>query len=255
MRIKKKYVMTFIVVVGLVALGCYAYHWENRKPLLEVNFFSLNRGRAIFIRTPKNKTILIGGGQNSEAIQKLTSEMPFYRHNLDTVIIPSAVPAQIGGLIEIIDRYEVGEVIIPATIATSTVLNELMKDIRSKKIHIKEVERGDEIEIERDLKIHVLFPNKDFKFNKTSVPELGIELEYQKTHAFLIGNLSKTIQKDIRQDIKVKDSQNIVEFYNSMADGKVSEELLELINPIFTWNTKEKTTRVISDGFSWNQRD
>lgn len=255
MRIKKKYVMTFIVVVGLVALSYYVYHWENRKPLLEVNFFSLNRGRAILIRTPENKTILIGGGQNSEAIQKLTSEMPFYKRSLDAVVIPSAVPAQIGGLIEIIERYEVGEIIMPKIIATSTVLNELMKDIRSKKIHIKEVERGDKIEIERDLKIHVLFPNKDFKFNKSSLPELGIELEYQQTHAFLLGNLSKTIQKDIVKDVQVKDSQNIVEFYNSMADGKVSEELLELIDPAFTWSTKEKTTRVISDGFSWNQRD
>jgi hypothetical protein len=57
------------------------------------------------------------------------------------------------------------------------------------------------------------------------------------------------------KDIKVKDDQNIVEFYNSMANGKVSEELLELIEPIFTWNTKEKTIRMISDGLSWVRGD
>jgi competence protein ComEC len=171
------------------------------------------------------------------------------------VIIPSATAAQIGGLIEIIDRYEVGEVIVPEIIGTSTVLNELMKDIRSKKIHIKEVKRRDVVEIEEDLHISVLFPNEDFKFNKTSLPELGIDLEYQRTHAFLLGNLSKTIQKDILKELKVKDDQNIVEFYNSMADGKISDELLEAIKPVFTWNTKEKTTRMISDGFSWVRID
>ena len=65
----------------------------------------------------------------------------------------------------------------------------------------------------------------------------------------------ETIQKDIAKDLKVKDDQNIVEFYNSMADGKVSEELLEILNPTFIWNTKEKTIRMISDGLSWSQRD
>lgn len=239
------------LVLGGGALGFYIYHWEYREAILEVHFFSLNKGRAVFIRTPENKTILVGGGQNSEVIRELTSAMPFYRRTIDTVVIPSAVPAQIGGFIEVIDRYEVNEILMPKIMATSTVLTELMKEVRRKKIHVEEVEKGDEINIEKSVTLKVLFPYEDFKFNKTSLPELGLVIEYDKTSAYLLGNLSKTIQKDISKEVQVKHDQNIVEFYHSMADGKVSEDLLEIISPLFNWNTKEKTTRAISDGFSW----
>ncbi len=237
------------------SIGLYIYHWEYRKPVLDVYFFSLNKGRAIFIRTPENKTILIGGGQNSEIIRELTKAMPFYSRTIDTIITPSAVPAQIGGLIEVIDRYEIGEILMPKIMSTSTVLTELTKEIRKKKIHTEEVERGDEIHVEKDLTLDVLFPYTGFKFNKTSLPELGLFIEYKKTGVYLIGNLSKTIQKDILKNSEIKTDENIVEFYNTVGELKVSSELLEKIKPQFTFSTKEKTTRVISDGFSWNQAD
>lgn len=243
------------ILTSLIFLGLYVYRWEYRKPVLDVYFFSLNRGRAIFIRTPENKTILVGGGQNSEVIRELTKAMPFYRRTLDTIIIPSAVPAQIGGLIEVIDRYEVGEIIMPNIMATSTVLIELLKEIRKKKIHTEEVTRGDEIEIEKDLTLKILFPYKEFKFNKTSLPELGLALNYKNTNAYLIGNLSKTIQKDILKNTEINQSENIVEFYNSMTESKISSELVEKIDPQFTFSTKEKTTRVSSDGKVWRKLD
>src|SRR5690349_22634790 len=115
MKLIKKYWKLIVVslIVAILGLGFYIYKWEYRDPLLEVYFFSLNRGRSIFIRTPHNKTILIGGGQNSEVIREITKVTPFYRRSIDTVITPSATPAQIGGLIEVVHRYDVGEIIMP----------------------------------------------------------------------------------------------------------------------------------------------
>lgn len=240
-----------IALIVLSGLGAYIYSWEYRKPLLEIHFFSLNKGRSIFIRTPQNKTILIGGGQNSEVIREITKVNPFYSRKIDTIITPSATPAQIGGLIEVISRYEVGEIIMPKLMATSTVLTQLMKEINKKKIHIKEVERGDEVKIEESLKFKILFPYDGFKFNKTNFPELGLALLYKDTTAYLMGNLSKTVQKDILKNTEISKGENIIEFYNSMADGKVSTELLEAIDPKFTFSTKEKTAHLVSDGLFW----
>lgn len=238
-------------ILGIISLGLYVYAWEYRKPLVEVDFFSLNKGRAIFVRTPMNKAILIGGGQNSETIREITKQMPFYSKKIDTVIIPSATAAQIGGLIEIVDRYEIEEILIPKVLATSTVFTEVMKEIRKNKIHVEEVERGDTIEIENDLSFEILFPYEEFKFNKTSLPELGMALIYKKTAVYLMGNLSKTIQKDITQNLKAQTKENLLEYYHSMTDTKTSSELLEIIDPKFTFSTKEKSTKWTSDGEVW----
>ena len=166
---KKTYILIFgvAIVILLIGLGLYVYKWEYRELLFEVSFFSLTRGRSVFIRSPQNKTILIGGGQNSGTIRELTKVMPFYSRKIDYVFIPSATPAQVGGLIEIFERYSVGEVLMPKIMATSTVLNQVMKSVSLKKIHVREVERGDMIEI-GGLHLEVLFPYENFKFNKTS---------------------------------------------------------------------------------------
>lgn len=155
-----RYRLVLVIITTFIFILCfslYIYKWEFRQAIFEVHFFSLNRGRAVFIRSPDNKTILVGGGQNSEVIREITKSMPFYSRKVDYLVIPSATPAQIGGLIEIVDRYEIGEIIIPKLMATSTVLSQLIKEIGKKKIHIEEVERGDELKIGLlDLKCYFL---------------------------------------------------------------------------------------------------
>ncbi len=246
------YTLLFVSIVAIVMVFAYVYRWEHREARLEVNFFSLKRGRAIFVRTPANKTILVGGGQSSEVIREITKATPFYSRKIDYVFIPSATPAQIGGLIEVIDRYEVGEVFIPELIATSTVLEKLMRKVINKKIHVSHLGKGDELQL-GGVDIKILFPIKDFKYNKTSLPELGMEVVYKDTRLFLMGNLSKTTQKKITETMKIEESENLVEFYHSASKAKVSAELLEKTNPKYVFSTKEKSTRWVSDGFSWDK--
>lgn len=235
-----------------IFLSCmYIYKWEYRKPVLEVYFFSFKKGRSIFIRTPENKTILIGAGQNSEVIRKITKVTPFYKRKIDILFVTSASPVQIGGFLDIINRYEIDKIFIPRIIATSSVLTQLVKEIYKQKIQIEEIEKGDEVNIENDLKISVIFPYKGFKFNKTSLPELGLSIEYNKTSIFLFGNLSRTIQKDISKDIKINTDENIIEYYNNGSDSRVYKGLIEKINPKYFFKTKEKSTHFISDGEGW----
>ncbi len=250
MKNKKLYIIIFILIISGY-LSFYLYKWEFRERVFGIYFFSLNRGRSIFMRTAENKTILVGGGQNAEVIREITKVTPFYRRRINKLIIPSANANQIGGLIEIVSRYEIDEIIIPKIMSTSTVLSELKKVINRNKIHVIEVVEEDEIEIEKGLEIRILFPNENFKYNKTSLPELGLRIDYKNTSLYLIGNLSKTIQKYIFRNLGEVKDYNIVEYYNSAIESKVSKELLDKIKPKFIYSTKEKTMHLISDGEEW----
>ena len=254
--LKYRWLIAITLTLTFGGLSYYIYKWEYRKPVLDVYFLSLTRGRSVFIRTPENKTILVGGGQNSEVVRELTKRMPFYRRNIDMVIIPSAIPVQIGGLIEVVERYEVGEIVVPEIMATSTALSLLMREVRKQKIHVEEVERGDIIEIEKEISLSVLFPYEGFKFNKTSLPELGLRIDYGETSTYLLGNLSKTVQKDIWKNltdaIDIR-GENIIEYYHSGGDSRVSSDLLEKLDPEFTFTTHEKNTHLRSDGHFWEK--
>ncbi len=266
-------IVSTIAIIAFGIIGAHVYRWEYRKPFFEVYFFSLNKGRSIFVRSPKGKTFLIGGGQNSEVIREITKVMPFYKRKIDYIVVPSAVPAQIGGLIEVVDRYDIGEVIVPKIMATSSVLAQLMKNVYKKKIHVEEVERGDVVEIEENFSINIFFPYKEFRFNKTSLPELGFLVSFASTSVYFIGNLSRAVQKNILNgfdsdfggskssngqrgliDLSVniaKGDQNLVEFYNTASVAKVSDELLKILKPKFIFSTREKAAYFVSDGEEW----
>lgn len=258
----KKYIIFIFPVLALLAyLSFYIYKFEFRKTLLEINFLSTQRSRSVFIKTPNGKTILIGAG-DKEIIRDITKLIPFYKRRIDFVFIPSAVPNQIAGLIDVFDRYEIGKAFIGKIIATSTTLTQLNKIIKKNKIEVEQLQYGSEINIDNIL-FKIIFPYSDFKFNKTSLPELGIIVLYKDTGFCLLGNLSKTIQKEIsnklfesfeRYQNKIP-KENIIELFNSGIESKLSKDFINKTNPKYIQTTKTKTTTWFSNGSFWERGD
>jgi len=70
------------------------------------------QGEAIFIRTPDAKTILIDGGPDATSLsQALDSRLPSWQRTLDMVVLTSPRAEHLGGLQDIVTRYQIGEVI------------------------------------------------------------------------------------------------------------------------------------------------
>ncbi len=62
--------------------------WDLNKPqFLEVNFFDVGQGDAIFIVSPQSHQILIDGGPDSTILEKLAKEMPFWDRTIDLIIL------------------------------------------------------------------------------------------------------------------------------------------------------------------------
>lgn len=69
-------------------------------------------GEAIIIRTADNRTILIDGGPDAVSLSELLdSRLPPWQRSLDLVVLTSPRSDHITGLLDIIQRYNIGEVI------------------------------------------------------------------------------------------------------------------------------------------------
>jgi hypothetical protein len=140
---KKILTKKVLMPVGvLVVLGSwftwYVWHWEHREPFLEVYFLDVAKGSAIFVRTPHGKTALIGGGQGSDIIRKLTTIMPFYRRKIDTVIY-TADPANAIGLADVLGRYDVaGDHILHMSATSSPPIHATLDEIEGNEIRLDE---------------------------------------------------------------------------------------------------------------------
>lgn len=216
-----------IFILSCCGLSGYVAHFEFRAQVLEVYFFDLDRGRSVFIRTPHNQTVLIDGGQNSQVLRELTKVLPFYRRRIDTVIVTNSPSKNTGGLSEVVRRYDVRKIIEPSIMGTSTALVALEKEIARKNLISENLQNGDSFEID-GIQFNVLFPDSSFKFNKTSMPELVLQISYLKNKILFLGDVSKTIQKSF---IPIVDHADIIEYAHSAGDSRTSGDLFTQLNP------------------------
>ncbi len=79
--------------------------------LLTVAFLDVGQGDAICIETPDGVQLLIDGGPDGSVLRELPKVMPFWDRSLDVVLATHPDKDHIGGLVDVLSRYEVAEII------------------------------------------------------------------------------------------------------------------------------------------------
>lgn len=104
----------FIILGALVLFNILAWIgvWQLNQSYLEVNFFDVGQGDSIFIETPQRQQILIDGGPSGEKVlEKLGKEMPFWDRTIDLIILTHPERDHIAGLLEVLQRYRVENIL------------------------------------------------------------------------------------------------------------------------------------------------
>ena len=78
---------------------------------LHVVFFDVGQGDAVFIETPGGKQVVVDGGADPLLMTRLLGDrMAFYDRRLDIVAASHPNSDHVGGLLQVLDRYDVGAV-------------------------------------------------------------------------------------------------------------------------------------------------
>ena len=92
---------------------------------LKVTFFETGRGDMILVETPGGRQVLIDGGRAANgAVQNLGDALPFWDRSIDVVVLTHSDADHVGGLADVLDRYEVGVVIDTTGSADTAVFGE-----------------------------------------------------------------------------------------------------------------------------------
>ena len=112
MKIEKKLGLLLILLLFLVNLIIWQIiFYLNQDNFLEVTFFDVGQGDAIFIETPYKNQILIDGGPNSMILEKLAEEMPFWDKTIDLIILTHPDTDHLTGLLSVLESYNVERIL------------------------------------------------------------------------------------------------------------------------------------------------
>ena len=101
-----------LVGLAVVVLLAGAWWWQRPDGRLHVAFLDVGQGDATLIQSPDGRQVLIDGGRYpSVVLERLGEQMPFWDHSLDLVIATHPDDDHAAGLVSVVERYDVAEVL------------------------------------------------------------------------------------------------------------------------------------------------
>jgi len=156
---KNKIIKILIIVLAMLVLAWGWVFVEGRESkFLEIDFFDVGQGDSIFIETPKHKQILVDGGPDLTILEKLGREMPFWDRYIDLVVLTHPEYDHIGGLIEVIKRYEIGCILTAGVVRDTAEYKEWVKIIEKENIPIYIAQADGMINFDNEIKLIILHP-------------------------------------------------------------------------------------------------
>lgn len=241
----QKLVFSILIFLFLADILAFGIVFELAKPkFLEVNFFNVGQGDAIFIETPKSQRILIDGGPSSALLEKLAKEMPFWDRTIDLVILTHPEKDHLAGLIEALKRYRVENILWTGVIRETSEFQEWLKLIKQENAKIYIAEYGQKIELQRSQNCDLQGP--DFcnfmvvfnplesldgqEFRSSNNTSIVVKLVFGKNSFLFAGDAGKEIEKELIERGEDLDS-DVLKVGHHGSKTASSDEFVERASP------------------------
>lgn len=226
-----------IHLVILLCLSVFAFSTHStasqKDGLLKIYFLNVGQGDAVFIETPNGNQILVDGGPDNKVIQELAKVMPFYDHDIDMVIASHPHADHIAGLIEVLERYDVENILEAKELYDSPVFPIWYDAQANENTNLIEAVSGQEIDLGNDVKITVIYPNKSYDgilLNKPHQANVVVVLTYRNFRLLLTGDAEASAEKEMinmGQDIDA----DILKVGHHGSKTSTTQNFLEKVSP------------------------
>lgn len=231
----KKYIIGLIII--LIILGLYLVLDINQTPKtgtkeLEVYFFDVGQGDSTFIKLPNKETILIDGATKSNGGKVIYNLEKLKIDTIDYLVATHPHEDHIGGLPEIIRRFDVKNVYLPNKTNNTKIFEEFLMEIKNNNINTEEAKLGYKIIDNQDFKVEFIGPDKIYKdINNNSAL---VRIKYGDFKSIFMGDAEKASEKSlIENNIDIR--SNVLRVGHHGSDTSSTEEFIKKVNPSYSF--------------------
>jgi len=199
---------------------------------LKIIFFDVGQGDAAFIITPEGKKILVDGGPDNSVIEKLGQELPFYDKKIDAIILSHPHADHLGAFPEILRRYQIGKIYLTGILHTAPDYLEFLNLIKEKNIPVEKIYSIHSQNIENNLEIKYLYPDKDLsgqKIENLNNSSIVFKLTYVSTTALFTGDFENDEIFASSTEVKA----DILKVGHHGSNNASSQRFLKAVSPIY----------------------
>ena len=241
-KIKNNSKLFFILFLAAsAAVIWYAvFYFEARQNLL-ITFFDVGQGDAIFIEIPNGNQILIDGGPGDTILGKLGRTMPFWDRSIDMLILTHPHADHLGGLLEVLKRYNVGIVLTSGAEHSIPEYQEWTKLLKEKGVNTVIAKAGQRIDAGSGAALDVLTPFEDFSGQSLKNPHdatVVTRLVHGENSILFMGDAERPLEyrllfEYLNSQFIILNSR-IIKVGHHGSKTSTSEEFLRVVSPEVT---------------------
>ncbi len=216
------------IMTGLLWLGVLALP-DGR---LHVHFLDTGHSNGILIRTPAGAHILIDGGQYpTRLLTALGDRLPFWKREIDVLIVTQPKNSQVAALPAVLERYRIGQVLTNGQESDTENVLALQAALVEHQIPVLPVYAGYRLETSDGLRLEVLHPPRLPEPGSNPVDEgLVLRLTYGAASFLLTPDLSPEAESALLRKGYELDA-TVLQLPSHGAASVSGEEFLRAVTP------------------------
>jgi competence protein ComEC len=200
---------------------------------LHVSFLDVGQGDAILIHKG-NQQVLVDGGPSPQSITlELGKKMPFWDRTIELVVLTHPHPDHVTGLVEVLNRYKVKQVLYPDLDSDSSTYKEWLRLVDEKDIKYTIAQAGQEIDLGDGVVIEVLNPQTPLLSDTESdIDNNGVVLRISMEEVSFL--LTADIQQEAEFELitrRASLNSTVLKVAHHGSDTSTTPEFLAVVNP------------------------
>ena len=183
-----------IVGLSFLAIGIWSVSFRLPDSKLHVKVLSVGQGDSIFIRTPSGYKILVDGGPDDKVLPLLGEELPFYDKSLDLVVATHPQADHIGGLVDVVKRYNVKNIWTSYSESQTQVYSQWRQVLGENNLKTTSVFAGDKMIFPDGLELSVVWPRGKSSYTDSNTTAVVIQIDYKEFEGLLSSDADQQVQ-------------------------------------------------------------
>lgn len=202
---------------------------------LKINFIDVGQGDSTLIITPTNKKILIdsGGAETENFDGGKNTLLPYLLDRkiiyLDYVCISHFDADHCKNFIYVLNNIKVKNIIISKQYESTETFEEIIRIAKKKNINILIVEAENIMQIEKNLRLRILWPGE--LCNNINKNSIVMKLEYNNFSCLFTGDISKEIERKLIKKYGEELKADILKVAHHGSNTSSDEAFIKVVRP------------------------
>ncbi|WP_446898540.1 ComEC/Rec2 family competence protein [Clostridium sp. LBM24168] len=234
---KYSILLSLILIFSLSLLGCTNTTVENSSyDGLKVSYIDVGQGDSELIQV-NGKNLLIDAGPNSSRDKFMSYLDKQNIKKFDYVIATHPDEDHIGGMSDLIKKYDIDTFIAPKKVANTRTFEHMIQALKDKNMKIDLPAPGSKLEMGDNVSAEILAPNSS-SYLDTNNYSVVLKITYGNTRFLFTGDAEKESEQEMI-DKNYDLSADVLKVGHHGSSSSTSQKFLDRVNP---------TTAVISCG-------